>query len=172
MDRIVFRADGNMQIGLGHVMRSLALAEMLRSEFECVFAIHNPSKQLAEVIATFCDSIIYIDNTSEVESFFSHLDGKELVVLDGYNFDNIYRSELKKRVRKLVLIDDTAENYSDADMVINHCLREGVNIYRGIPTDFTLLGFKYALIRKLFRRSARIKRRPQKVEAVFISTLR
>lgn len=168
MDRVIFRADGNSEIGLGHVMRSLALVEMLKTEFECVFAIHNPSKQLVEVIGTFCDSIIYVDKASETESFFGHLAGSELVVLDGYHFDSKYRSGLKKRVRKLVLIDDTAEDYSDADMVINHCLRAGADIYRGIPAEFTLLGFKYALIRKSFRRAARNERKLGKVDTAFI----
>ena len=36
--KIYIRADGNSGIGLGHVIRSLALAEMLKEDFNCIFA--------------------------------------------------------------------------------------------------------------------------------------
>jgi UDP-2,4-diacetamido-2,4,6-trideoxy-beta-L-altropyranose hydrolase len=42
--RIVLRADGNSRIGLGRVIRSLALAQMLDEVFECVFAIQEPGE--------------------------------------------------------------------------------------------------------------------------------
>ncbi len=40
--KIYFRADGNATMGLGHVIRSLALAEMSNDIFDCHFKIkHN-----------------------------------------------------------------------------------------------------------------------------------
>ena len=37
LKKILFRADGNEEIGYGHVIRSLALADMLKENFECIF---------------------------------------------------------------------------------------------------------------------------------------
>ena len=39
--KVVLRADGNSKIGLGHVYRLLALAEMLKEDFECVLAMND-----------------------------------------------------------------------------------------------------------------------------------
>ena len=37
--RLILRADGNERIGLGHVMRLLALAEIAGEEFDRVFVV-------------------------------------------------------------------------------------------------------------------------------------
>ncbi|MDB5222992.1 MAG: Spore coat polysaccharide biosynthesis protein predicted glycosyltransferase, partial [Chitinophagaceae bacterium] len=43
---ILFRADGNSKIGLGHVYRCLAIAERLSEHFNCYFAIRQQSSEL------------------------------------------------------------------------------------------------------------------------------
>lgn len=49
--RLVLRADGGATIGLGHVMRLLALAETLRSQFaDVAFAVQEPVKVLRELL--------------------------------------------------------------------------------------------------------------------------
>ena len=64
MKRIYFRADGNAQIGLGHVIRSLALAEILKDEFACHFIIRKPLQTLKEEILKVCKSIIILPETT------------------------------------------------------------------------------------------------------------
>jgi len=41
--KILFRADGNYKIGLGHLFRSFALIEMFKDEYECVFLTRQDS---------------------------------------------------------------------------------------------------------------------------------
>ena len=48
--KIIFRADGNSEIGLGHIMRCLALAEMLEGDFDMSFAIQNPDEKIEKLI--------------------------------------------------------------------------------------------------------------------------
>ena len=48
---IVFRADGNSQIGLGHIMRCLALCEILSQDFFLKFAIQNPSNEVYKILS-------------------------------------------------------------------------------------------------------------------------
>jgi UDP-2,4-diacetamido-2,4,6-trideoxy-beta-L-altropyranose hydrolase len=35
--KIILRVDGNSNMGLGHIYRGIALAEMLKDEFEVLF---------------------------------------------------------------------------------------------------------------------------------------
>ena len=37
--RIYFRADAGREIGYGHFIRTLALADMLKDDFDCVFVL-------------------------------------------------------------------------------------------------------------------------------------
>jgi spore coat polysaccharide biosynthesis predicted glycosyltransferase SpsG len=56
--KVILRADGNSEIGLGHVYRSLALAEMLNEDFETVFLIKKPLKELKRTILQTCSECI------------------------------------------------------------------------------------------------------------------
>src|SRR5690242_18864490 len=123
--KIVFRADGNSQIGLGHVVRSLALAEMLHEAFDCVFAIQAPSPDLQQQIMAVCAEIIMLPVCTKQESNFineldNHLTGNEIVVLDGYVFETAYQKYIKSKGCTLACIDDIYAYHFVADVIINH----------------------------------------------------
>ena len=48
--RILFRADANVQIGYGHFVRTLALADMLKDDFECVFYTQEPTEYQRQAV--------------------------------------------------------------------------------------------------------------------------
>ena len=50
--KVIFRADGSDRIGLGHLIRSQALAEMLADDFDCVFALAEAPAVIAEELAS------------------------------------------------------------------------------------------------------------------------
>jgi spore coat polysaccharide biosynthesis predicted glycosyltransferase SpsG/L-amino acid N-acyltransferase YncA len=50
--KVIFRADGSDRIGLGHLIRSQALAEMLADDFDCVFALAEAPAVIAEDLAS------------------------------------------------------------------------------------------------------------------------
>lgn len=53
--KVYLRTDGNSEIGLGHITRSIALSQMLSDFFECVFIIKNPDDQVEDIVtATGC----------------------------------------------------------------------------------------------------------------------
>ncbi len=152
--KILFRADGNSLIGLGHVIRSLALADMLREDFDCHFYIRRPSESLIKEIENICndftalpDTITYEDEAVELSQT---LEGDEIIVLDGYHFTTDYQQTLKLGGHKLVCIDDIHPYHFVADIIINHALGSKKSDY---STEFytkTCLGLKYALLRKSF----------------------
>ncbi|PKV62708.1 UDP-2,4-diacetamido-2,4,6-trideoxy-beta-L-altropyranose hydrolase [Pontibacter ramchanderi] len=161
--RIIFRADGNSRIGLGHVTRSLALVHMLRREFECVFAIQSPDQALQERIWEVCDGIIVLPPAEpDADRFVHELDAyvsdEEIVVLDGYTFGTDYQQNIKSRGAAVVCIDDIHAYPFVADAVINQAGGVSPELYQVAPYTRLLLGPHYTLLRPAFLRAAKAAR--------------
>ena len=156
MRKIFFRADGNAKMGLGHVIRSLALADMLKDQFHCEFIIRNPHDSLKRQIKELCHTIHVIPETTadlkEVEFIANNLlSGDEIVVLDGYHFRTEYQNAIKRNGAKLVCIDDIYEYHFYADVIINHAGGVSKEHYSKEAHTQVCLGPEYALLRKPFR---------------------
>ncbi len=150
--KIIFRADGGTAIGMGHFIRTLALAEMLNEHFHCIFAISQTTEYQISEIEKVCPKRIDLpDNDSHFDRFLEYLNGDEIVVLDNYYFTTEYQKAIKNKGCKLVCIDDMHDKHYVADIVINHA--EGIDPSSYSKESYTklLLGFQYALIRKEFR---------------------
>jgi len=171
--RIFFRADGNSTIGLGHVVRTLALVDILKEDFECVFVIQNPQEYLKNEILKICDSIIQLDNTSEytkeavyiAETF---LKTDDIVVLDGYNFKTEYQINIKRTGVKLVCIDDLHSWHFVADIIINQNPAINPSFYSKESYTKLFIGFDFLLLRKPFREEIKKSRVITKIENAFI----
>ncbi len=161
--RIILRADGNTTIGLGHVYRLLALADMLRADYQIAFAIAKPDDFLKNTILLYVHEIVelpfvftYISpflKLPEEEILFdlmNIIEGTEIVVTDGYWFGTNYQRAVKKTGAKLVCVDDLAETYFVADAVINHAPGVLARQYRGESYTKYYLGLDYAMLRKDF----------------------
>jgi UDP-2,4-diacetamido-2,4,6-trideoxy-beta-L-altropyranose hydrolase len=161
--RVIFRADGNSRIGLGHVARSLALAHMLREEFECVFAIQAPAKELQEQIKGVCHGLIALPPSHPSEDRFVHeldayISSEEIVVLDGYDFGTAYQRSVKDKGALLVCIDDIHAFPFVADAVINQAGGVSAAQYHVAPHTKLCLGPAYALLRPPFLATSQRKR--------------
>ncbi|MBN4051246.1 UDP-2,4-diacetamido-2,4,6-trideoxy-beta-L-altropyranose hydrolase, partial [bacterium AH-315-M05] len=171
--KIIFRADGNSDIGLGHVIRSLALADMLKEEFDCVFIIQKPSHNLMGQINKVCSKVYELPESSDylTEAGYiadKYLQGGEIVVLDGYGFDTAYQKTIKQKGNKLVCIDDIHDYHFVADVVINHSGGIKAEEYSIEPYTKLCLGTEYALLRKPFLEIAKKERQFNNIENVFI----
>lgn len=171
--KIYFRADGNAKIGLGHVIRSLALAEMLADDFDCHFIIRKPLAALRSQILSVCQSIIELDETEDdIEEANAladnYLTGEEIVVLDGYRFITEYQNAIKNKAHKLVCIDDIHSCHFTADVVINHAGGIKKTDYSAEKYTQFYLGLPYLLLRKPFREAAKNSVDLNDEEAVFI----
>jgi UDP-2,4-diacetamido-2,4,6-trideoxy-beta-L-altropyranose hydrolase len=153
--RVIFRADGNSQIGLGHVVRSLALADMIRDEYECYFAIQNPSQALKLQISAVCTEIIILKEAGAEDKGFIHeldayLSGNEIIVLDGYKFGPKYQQAVKHKGCTLICIDDIHSYHFVADAIINHAGGISIEKYSCSKDSQIYLGLDYALLRQPF----------------------
>lgn len=157
--RIIFRADGNSRIGLGHVTRSLALVHMLREDFECVFAIQSPDQALQERIREVCHGMIVLPPADASEERFNHeldayVSAEEIVVLDGYHFKTEYQENIKVRGAALVCIDDIHAYPFVADTVINQAGGVSPDVYDVAPFTQLALGPRYAMLRPAFLKAS------------------
>ncbi len=79
----------------------------------------------------------------------------DLVVLDGYDFDELIDKQIRSKNVKLVCIDDIASRVFEADLIINHAPGMSKDDYKTPAyTDFAL-GPAYALLRPVFQEMAR-----------------
>lgn len=171
--KVIFRADGNSQMGLGHVIRSLALAEMLSTDFECYFAIRNPLPSLREQILSVCKAIRElpetVDHLSEARFLAKEvLAGDEIVVLDGYHFQTEYQRIIKEAGNKLVCIDDIHAYHFISDIVINHAPGLSKATYSVENYCELCLGLDYSLLRQPFIEASKTSRTIQSIDNIFI----
>ncbi len=145
--RIKIRCDGESGIGLGHIVRCISLAHMLKGDFEICFYCISIPESLNEEILSEGWGITKLQNESDFEK---ELTGNEIVVLDGYQFDSAYQKRIKEKARKLVCIDDFHDQYFYADLIINHAPGVTIDNYESEPYTKYLLGPKYALLRPEF----------------------
>jgi len=162
---IYFRVDGNAQIGLGHVVRCIALAQMLESDFNIEFVCNDIPESFINELDQLGFGFTRIDNEND---FLSKLISGSIIVLDHYAFDSDYQKKIKEKGYKLVCIDDLHDKTFFADLIINHA--PGVtplNYQAQINTQFAL-GLDYVLLRPIFLNKAKqpVIRAP--IETVFV----
>jgi UDP-2,4-diacetamido-2,4,6-trideoxy-beta-L-altropyranose hydrolase len=144
---VKIRCDGSSEIGLGHIVRCISLAHMLKADFDISFYCISILKSLKEEILNNGWSLTKLENESDFEEY---LTGSEIVVLDGYQFDSAYQKQVKEQAGKLVCIDDFHDQHFYADIVINHAPGVSVKDYKSEPYTKYLLGPEYALLRPEF----------------------
>lgn len=170
MKRVVFRADGSAIKGLGHIMRSLSMIEILKDNFTCLFISNNADQKVKDLVESFCSAVFIetADNKEELNLLKDYLLPDDILVTDGYHFDEYYQIETRKMVYKLLMIDDNAEFFFFADVIINHGGLFDIPNYRVAEHTKVYSGFSYLLARKEFIYEASQKRHIEVVDTAFI----
>ncbi|MGR7920566.1 UDP-2,4-diacetamido-2,4,6-trideoxy-beta-L-altropyranose hydrolase [Zobellella denitrificans] len=172
--KIVFRADASLQIGTGHVMRCLTLAEALREQgAECYFICREHEGHLLELIRRKGFIAYVLEMTSsEQTSSLAHGDWlgasqqqdaqactqllktitPDWLVVDHYALDIIWESALRPFCQQLMVIDDLADRHHDANVLLDQTFGRSKEDYQAlVPPHCTLLcGAQYALLRPEF----------------------
>lgn len=163
--RIFFRADASFEIGYGHFIRSLALADMLKDTFDCVFFTCHPTSYQKQEMDKVCN-FVELDESTHYEVFLSYLHGDETVVLDNYFFTTDYQRQIKAKGCRLVCIDDMHDKHYVADLVINHALHDA-SLFDVENYTKLALGYQWALLRKPFFAGA-LKEKPLAIKKISI----
>jgi UDP-2,4-diacetamido-2,4,6-trideoxy-beta-L-altropyranose hydrolase len=163
--KIQFRVDGSSTIGLGHLVRCIALAQMLKNDFEITFICREIPKIMIGELDELGFNYLEIENEF---TFINKIKSDNIIVLDGYHFDTAYQQKLKATGAKLVCIDDMHNREFVADLIINHAPGITPQDYKTLPFTQFALGLDYALLRPVFLEQAKNQRTIKAVETVMI----
>lgn len=148
LKKIYFRADADAKIGFGHFVRTLALAEMLKDEFECVFFTAAPSDYQKEEVGKVCKLVVLQPDDRKFDEFLTYLTGNELVFLDNYFFGSDYEKKIKNiGSRLIVLAPPTTHHY--ADVVFNY-FEKDITKYSVESYTHIYAGQEWTILRKPF----------------------
>lgn len=175
--RIAIRTDASSEIGTGHFMRCLTLADALKKNGALVsFVVRNLPPYLAQMLQDrniACHALPEVVNAGvivelphsqwlkasqyqDAEQTLQVLAKHELdwVIVDHYAIDCRWESMLRGIAKKIMVIDDLADRQHDCDLLLDQ------NYYRDMDMRYVgkvpehcklLLGPSYALLRDEFR---------------------
>lgn len=167
--KVFIRVDGSSRIGLGHIYRSLALAQMLDKQFIIQFYVKEIPPALAErIVKKFGYELIKITNGKDFLRELEKQSAPVIVVMDGYYFDENFQQATKATGAKLVSVDDIHEGHFASDAVINHA--PSITPVDYSTEEYTSLYFgpDYALLRADYLRMTEKFARCEKLETVFV----
>ena len=196
-DNVVFRVDSSINIGSGHLMRCLTLADTLSLKgICCIFLTRNLKGNLIELIRqkghklfilrpfyTEADEKIYFNNsklcrinqTDDAYECCSYLNTKvDWIIVDHYSLDVEWEKIMSVKSRLIMAIDDIANRLHFCDVILD---QNFVSNYTKRYDDLVdtacvkLLGPHYALIRPEFaqlRQYSISRRKYEKIQRILV----
>ena len=173
--KVVFRVDASLNMGTGHVMRCLTLAQVLKDnganvEFICrkhegnlidkvrasEFIIHElevfEETEVDDKLAHSC--WLGATQQQDADDCIDILKAEKLdwLIVDHYALDEEWQKRLKPYCEKLMVIDDLADRKHQCDILLDQTFGRQKKDYSALtPEDCKLLlGSQYALLRPEF----------------------
>jgi UDP-2,4-diacetamido-2,4,6-trideoxy-beta-L-altropyranose hydrolase len=162
--KILFRVDSSTQIGTGHLMRCLTLADVLQKKGSDVSFI---CRELPGNGCSFIEKkgyrvnrISYVGSdetmSKDAQATTAVLKQAGLVnwlIVDHYGLDFRWEERIRALCNKIMVIDDLADRRHDCDLLLDQNLYEAMekrydHLLPG--TSAKLLGIQYALLRPEF----------------------
>jgi len=190
--KVIFRVDASLEMGIGHVMRCLTLANELKQQnHEIVFICRELTGNLILLIKypvlvlpkndNFQSDGLYLNwlgatQEQDAEQTIKVIPkNTDLLIVDSYALDEIWHKQLRPYTKKIMVIDDLADRQFDCDVLLNQNLGIQKENYKNKVSNNCelLLGCDYALLRSEFskiREKALEKRKnTKKIKNILIS---
>jgi UDP-2,4-diacetamido-2,4,6-trideoxy-beta-L-altropyranose hydrolase len=171
--RVAFRADASVNIGTGHVMRCLTLADTLRVRgAECQFVMRDLPEHLAAVVAKHGFAVSLLDPPEgpapsgppnhagwagvawerDLSDTLAAIAETDWLIVDHYAFEARWQRGLENRVGRIMVIDDLADRQHAAALLLDQNLGRVAQDYDGLVPDTCrrLIGPRFALLRPEF----------------------
>lgn len=166
---IAFRVDASVEIGTGHVMRCITLAEMLRQKGSTIFFL---CKKYEGNLISFLKQKGFVTIALSDNPFNQQEDANETIekiaslqidtiIVDHYGIDVTWERFLRPYAKNICVIDDLANRQHDCDILLDQNFYPNMEEkYRYlIPESCRLyLGPKYLLLRPEFYQISHRKR--------------
>ncbi len=158
---LVIRADSDVRIGTGHVMRCMALAQAWQDAGGRVLHVGRiAAPSLADRLARerIESTVIESESGSGADAAFTAAFARgceaEWIVADGYQFRRDYQRALADGCARVLVVDDFAHaSEYVADVVLDQNLGASESIYaQRSATTRLLLGPQFSLLRREFAR--------------------
>ena len=118
--KIVFRCDASADIGLGHLIRCLAIAKELQKQNQIIFATIRDG--MNSYIKDNGFEIFFKETSETEEKFLKRLSSilySEVIVIDKrYLYSSVFINNLKQNTNKIIMIDNVCEGLSACDEII------------------------------------------------------
>ncbi|MCA1501867.1 UDP-2,4-diacetamido-2,4,6-trideoxy-beta-L-altropyranose hydrolase [Bradyrhizobium sp. NBAIM14] len=186
MQRVVFRVDASVQMGLGHLTRCLTLANalaergakscfLLRSNAAGVMALveenghdirllpdppaGNPLEMTGAGMYAHWLPITWRQDARQTSEAMDQIGAADWLIVDHYALDSHWENACRRDGLRILAIDDLADRQHDCDILLDQNLvREMHARYRDqVPKSCVkLLGPRYALLRPDFAQQRRM----------------
>lgn len=164
---LIFRLNFGNNIGLGHLIRCIRLSNSLKKKYNIYFAIDNRSN-LDKIIIKLpklnfiylyekdkkyknekIDAALFLSKTKKINT--------KVIIVDDYRLSETWHKIIKKKVKKLIVIDDIVNRKIYCDYYINYkyssnnLLKYKVEKYCNKNSKI-LLGHNYNLLNKKLKK--------------------
>ena len=153
MKNILFRVNSSYEIGIGHIMRVLVLANQYPND-NIIFACEDLNGNINEKIVEQGYHIEVI-NSNDIEEINNIIikNNIDMIVLDIYTVNYKFEKKLKDTHKNLIILslDDTYQKHY-CDILLNHNIGANKEKYKNlVPVKCEIrCGEKYTLIRDEF----------------------
>lgn len=172
--RILFRVEATPELGSGHLMRCLALAnkfEELKSISNINITFITRSNVVGDQIKSYGYKLTNLPpskNMIEEIGYYKEYLKKAIFITDIPGISEDYLNELKEDGCLLVSIDDGSDTVFYSDILINPNLSPNINQKYSSRTQYCS-GAKYVILKKAFEKYAMKKKQvKRKVKSMFI----
>lgn len=161
--KVLIRADANLKIGTGHIMRCAALgAKLMVSGASVRFLSSSLPAALAKWVRDCGFELTTLPNesTSNWHADFDttskvvrEIGGIDLLIVDHYLLDQKWESKMRPYTKRILVIDDLANRDHDCDFLLDQNLHENpqARYLKLLPKSAMLfLGPQFACLRNEF----------------------
>lgn len=153
MKSVIFRADGNNKVGMGHVIRCLSLADEIKASMPDINITFVTKDDIAKKAIEEKYHKVFL--TNNIDFFSDNTLTNKLIITDFLNTDNKYISKIREitgdRSTVLCIDNNPVLKYIDAQIVVNANVFSQKETF-GVGSTLYYLGPKYMILKKTFEK--------------------